>query len=151
MESKTLLVFAVLLLSLGVYCYAADIEDCGSAVGSIVKVDIAGCGDKARCPLKRNTNATMNIDFKSNVDSSNVTAVVYGIVLGIKTSFALPNPNGCVDSGISCPIKAGETYTYSTTLPVESSYPRVTVTIQWELQTDDGSDLICAKIPAKII
>lgn len=39
--------------------------------------------------------------------------------------FSLPNPDGCKDSGITCPIKAGQKYTYMSHLPILSSYPRV--------------------------
>lgn len=39
--------------------------------------------------------------------------------------FPLPNPNACKDSGITCPLKAGETYKYISHLPVNENYPRV--------------------------
>nr|CAI5834128.1 unnamed protein product [Callosobruchus analis] len=39
--------------------------------------------------------------------------------------FDLPNPDGCKDSGLTCPIKAGQTYTYIAALPISSKYPRV--------------------------
>lgn len=58
-------------------------------------------------------------------DSETLTAVVYGVILGVPMRFPLPNSDGCTDSGITCPIKAGETYTYNTRLPVLKSYPRV--------------------------
>ncbi len=56
---------------------------------------------------------------------SKVIAVVHGVVMGIEMPFTLPNSDGCVDSGLTCPINKGSTYEYSTTLPVLKSYPKV--------------------------
>ncbi|XP_074026159.1 NPC intracellular cholesterol transporter 2 homolog a [Leptinotarsa decemlineata] len=148
MNSKIILI-STIFLCFEAFCNAA-FSDCGSEVGSIVSVDIIGCDDKPRCPLKKGTNATMNITFKSNVDTTNLKAVVYGVI-GVKIPFELPNDDGCKDSGIVCPIKAGETYRYTTTMPILTSYPRVTVDILWELQNDEGKDIICARIPSKIV
>ncbi|KAG5869448.1 hypothetical protein JTB14_026092 [Gonioctena quinquepunctata] len=104
----------------------------GSAVGSIISVEVSGCGTKPRCNLIKNTNATMKISFKTNVDSPSLTAVVAGVILSIETPFALPNPDGCVDSGVVCPLKADETYDYTATMPIDKNYPRVTVVYTME-------------------
>lgn len=56
---------------------------------------------------------------------SKVTAVVHGIVMGIEMPFTLPNPDGCLNSGITCPVQKGSNYEYSTTLPVLKQYPKV--------------------------
>lgn len=58
-------------------------------------------------------------------ECTKVSAVVHGIVMGIEMPFSLPNSDGCVNSGLACPIKKGSTYEYSTTLPVLKSYPKV--------------------------
>lgn len=52
-------------------------------------------------------------------------AIVHGVILGVEVPFDLPNPDACLQSGFTCPLKNGETYTYSATLPVLKSYPRV--------------------------
>lgn len=54
-----------------------------------------------------------------------VTAVVHGIILGVPVAFQLPNPDGCKDSGLECPLSAGKTYHYQASLPVLRKYPRV--------------------------
>lgn len=54
-------------------------------------------------------------------------SVVHGVVLGVPIPFDLPNGNGCKDSGVTCPLTAGQTYNYETTLPVLSSYPKVRI------------------------
>lgn len=39
--------------------------------------------------------------------------------------FPLQNPDGCVDSGLVCPLNKGTTYEYVATLPVLKAYPKV--------------------------
>ncbi|RZC36465.1 E1 DerP2 DerF2 domain containing protein, partial [Asbolus verrucosus] len=72
----------------------------------------------------RNTNATIEISFTTNTESDVLKAVVHGVVLGVPFPFDLPNPDGCKDCGVNCPISAGQTYNYKTSLPVLASYPR---------------------------
>jgi Niemann-Pick C2 protein len=93
---------------------------------------------------------TYQLKSLSDDDSDVLTAVVHGVVLGVPFPFNLPNPDGCKDSGVSCPISAGQTYNYKTSLPVLASYPRVTVDVKWELQDKDGNDVVCVLIPSQI-
>lgn len=61
-----------------------------------------------------------------DIDSvETVTAVCHGIVMGVEMPFPLPNPNGCTDSGLECPLKKDQKYAYVATLPVLKSYPKV--------------------------
>ncbi|KAL1505416.1 hypothetical protein ABEB36_004988 [Hypothenemus hampei] len=150
MLSKSVLFAASLALVIST-SYAI-FSDCGSLDGSIVSVEISKCAtDAKRCILRRNTNATMKITFKSNKESDNLKAVVHGVIMRAAIPFPLPNPDGCKDSGIQCPIQPGSSYSYVTSMPVLSAYPRVTVDIKWELQDSEGKDIICAIIPAKIV
>ncbi|XP_066245249.1 ecdysteroid-regulated 16 kDa protein-like [Euwallacea similis] len=130
---------------------SATFSDCGSVDGSIVSVNISKCTPSSkRCILRRNSNVTMAITFTSNTESNMLKAVVHGIILGVPAPFDLPNPDGCKDSGIECPVQSGTTYKYITSLPILSAYPRVTVDIKWEIKDANNKDLICALIPAKI-
>lgn len=54
-----------------------------------------------------------------------MTSVVHGIIMGIEMPFSLPNPDGCLGSGLTCPIQKGTNYEYRATLPVLKSYPKV--------------------------
>lgn len=56
-----------------------------------------------------------------------VEAVVHGILRGIPIPipFPLSNPNGCVNSGLTCPLSGGKDYKYDTTLFVRTVYPKV--------------------------
>ncbi|XP_019870709.1 NPC intracellular cholesterol transporter 2 homolog a-like [Aethina tumida] len=145
--SKTVSFLVFISMFCAVFC---DINDCGSVNGEIVSVTVGGCHPPARCILKRGTNATIEISFKTKEDIDELKAVVHGIVLNVPLPFAIPNSNACVDSGIECPMKSGQTYKYVASLPVENEYPKVTVDVKWELRSKDDKDVVCALIPAKV-
>lgn len=68
------------------------------------------------------------LHFKLAVDGEEVgevSTVVHGVILGVEMPFPLANPNACVDSGLTCPLKQGVDYEYRQTLPVLRSYPKV--------------------------
>lgn len=51
--------------------------------------------------------------------------MVHGIILGVPVAFQLPNPDGCKDSGLTCPLTTGSSYKYGSTLPILKKYPKV--------------------------
>lgn len=73
--------------------------------------------------IKLSNKVLLNFFTEENVNK--MKAVVHGVILGVEVPFDLPNPDACLDSGLTCPLKNGGTYTYSTTLPVLKVYPRV--------------------------
>lgn len=129
-----------------------EFENCGDSntIGNYTLVEVSNC-DLAQpaCVLKRNSNATISISFTSDEEVAEMKAVVHGIILGMEVPFKLPNDNGCVDSGLVCPLAKDTEYKYSTTLPVLKQYPKVAVEVKWELKSGD-KDVLCVKIPAKI-
>jgi len=152
MNSLNFLIAFIFVLIVGfVYADEVNFSDCGSSVGEVTKVLVSDC-DKSmrRCAMKRNKNATVEIYFNSKGDSDSLEAVVHGILLDVPVPFSIPNPDGCLDSGIECPVQNGRIYSYSQTLPVLQKYPRVTVDVKWELQGADKKDYVCVIIPAKI-
>lgn len=54
-----------------------------------------------------------------------VKTVVHGVIMGMEMPFPLPNPDACKDSGLSCPLKKGQSYEYVASLPVLRAYPKV--------------------------
>ncbi|XP_057663606.1 NPC intracellular cholesterol transporter 2-like [Diorhabda carinulata] len=145
-------IFSVLCLVIYFTCLvsSANIRDCGSKDGSIIKVDIEGCDNEARCPLVRGQNATLTATFKSNVTSNTLKAVVYGKLSFIKSKFPLPDPNAC-DLGVNCPLGPGQTNTYIVSIYVKENYPTLSVDIELHLRDDSGRDVICALIPAAVV
>nr|WHU50415.1 Niemann Pick type C2 protein [Grapholita molesta] len=137
---------AVLLASAQAKFYT----DCGSTLATVANVGVSGCADNAKeCILKRNTNATITIDFTPSVAAADITTEVHGVIMNLPVPFPLPQPDACKGSGLNCPLKAGVPVNYVTSLPVLKSYPKVKVDVKWELKTDD-KDLVCIIIPAKI-
>ncbi|PSN40618.1 hypothetical protein C0J52_09215 [Blattella germanica] len=134
--------------------FASPAEDCGSEAGKFTKVSLSGCPDSAKeCVLKRGTNATLNIVFTTNATQHNVTAYAYGDVEGYTEDIDLPHPDGCTKSGLTCPLQPGHVYHYYATLPVDKSYPAMSLTIQYELNNyaKSNSNIICLRMPVKLI
>lgn len=63
--------------------------------------------------------------------------------------FPLQNPDACA-SGVQCPIESSSTYEYQASLPILKAYPKISVIVKWELRDENGKDVVCVKIPAKI-
>ncbi|XP_047997981.1 ecdysteroid-regulated 16 kDa protein-like [Leguminivora glycinivorella] len=144
------MLFAASLVVLLASAQAKFYTDCGSTLASVAKVGVSGCEDSAKeCVLKRNTNATITIDFTPTVAAKEITTEVHGVIMNLPVPFPLPQPDACKGSGLTCPLKAGAQANYVTSLPVLKSYPKVKVDVKWELKTDSG-DLVCIMIPAKI-
>nr|XP_042900058.1 NPC intracellular cholesterol transporter 2-like isoform X2 [Parasteatoda tepidariorum] len=130
--------------------FASHYKDCGSKDGIVTGVSVKGCSDSdSLCTLIKGSGAEITINFRSNVDSNSVKAVVHGIVFHVPMPFTLQNSNGC-SSGISCPIRSGNSYTYQNSVKVLKSYPSVMVDIKYELKDQNGNDLVCVLIPSKI-
>ncbi|KAL5278238.1 NPC2 family protein [Megaselia abdita] len=141
--------FAVLLFA--VATSALQFKDCGSKGGKFTKVTVSNCDTTQKeCILKRNSTASITIDFSLGEDVSEVTTVVHGKIMGVEMPFILQNPNACEDSGLKCPLTKDSTYQYQATLPVLKSYPKVTVEVKWQLKDQNKQDIVCVLIPAKI-
>ncbi|XP_017474929.1 PREDICTED: protein NPC2 homolog [Rhagoletis zephyria] len=150
MQQNVVFLLIALCISSSVV-YGLQFTDCGSKTGSFNKVVISDCDTtKNECVLKRNTTASITINFALNEEASKITTVVHGKVLGVEMPFHLQNPDACVDSGLKCPLEKGETYEYKAILPVLKAYPKVHVLVKWELQDQNNEDIICVQIPAKI-
>lgn len=127
-------------------------KDCAKdgAIGTYSAVEVSNCDvNQSNCILRKNSNATISITFTSTENLSELKAIVHGIILDVEIPFKLPNDNGCVDSGLECPLSKDTEYKYSTTLPVLKQYPKVVVNVKWELKSGDKT-VVCVIIPAKI-
>ena len=40
-------------------------------------------------------------------DVTEVKAIVHGLIMGMEVPFPLPQADGCIDSGLTCPIVKG--------------------------------------------
>ncbi|CAG0913591.1 unnamed protein product [Notodromas monacha] len=124
--------------------------DCGSKGGKIVSVDIVpACGDERYCILQSGKTVKLAWTIQATEALKSLQAKVYGTIAGIPVPFPLPNSNACKDSGISCPVKDGDTFTYDLNLDVKSAYPKIHVDVKFTL-VEDGKTVACFLLPSKI-
>ncbi|XP_075470842.1 LOW QUALITY PROTEIN: NPC intracellular cholesterol transporter 2 [Ascaphus truei] len=123
-------------------------KDCGGQKGKLLSVDVSPC-PKQPCPLMRGSTYTINVTFSSGEDSTSSNALVYGILAGVPIPFHIPESDGC-KSGISCPIKSGQMYTYITKMPIKQEYPCMKLVVRWKLQDEESNNLFCWDIPVHI-
>ncbi|XP_046749488.1 NPC intracellular cholesterol transporter 2 homolog a-like [Diprion similis] len=143
----------VALFSFSSIVDGVPILNCGSKLGSYSRVQISGCDDSNQpCVLHKGKNASIEIDFITYEDATDLKAVVHGTVLIVPVPFHLPNADACQhpESGITCPMRKGQSYKYKAELPVSTKYPSVSVKVKWELQDQNGNDIVCFKLPAVI-
>lgn len=134
----------------GTYFYSCEDK---TTLGTAQRVKVTNCvsdDEDSKCSLKRGTNASIEIEFKTDVTTDTVTAVVHGIIFGEEKKFDLPNTNGCVDSLLTCPLAKDSVNTYLTSLPIKRIYPKLSVDVKFEIQNTDGQDIFCIIIPAKL-
>uniref|UniRef100_A0A224XVJ4 Putative niemann-pick type c2 n=1 Tax=Panstrongylus lignarius TaxID=156445 RepID=A0A224XVJ4_9HEMI len=128
------------------------IGDCGSDLGQFTSVTVTNCTDSmTTCNLKVGTNVSLSADFHTKANISKIVVKVYGIILGAEVPFPIPNPDGCLNSGLVCPLAADHNFTYTATLHVSRTYPHIAVTVKWVLLNEVSKPIICMLIPAKIV
>ena len=149
--------FIQILVTMVTLAYVANsqqpiFKDCGSQVGKLVNVTVSGCSS-VPCMVKKGQTYTLTATFLSNEAASQAWAVVHGIVGGVPVPYHITNPNGCVDSGIQCPMKTGSTYSYSSSLTIMTYLPEIKVLVKWELADakTDGQDLFCFEILIQVV
>ncbi|CAC5376117.1 NPC2 [Mytilus coruscus] len=121
---------------------------------------------KQSCQLLRNSSASISVTFICNVNTTQVKSVVHGMIPGIPNIFlhllSHDNEKGirflgvkedaCLNNNVDhCNIKAGDTVQYTNTLPVDEDYPKLRLTVRWEIRDDKNRDLVCILLPTEII
>ncbi|XP_022330589.2 NPC intracellular cholesterol transporter 2-like isoform X2 [Crassostrea virginica] len=129
-------------------CFADNVKfkDCGSVMGKIETVDVNPCPSEP-CQLKRNTNVTITLDFTPNANSPTFKTVVHGIIGGVPVPF--PTANGNVNP--PTPVQPNQKLTYTNSIFVEPSYPKISLLVKWEIQDSTGKDFVCFVVPAEIV
>lgn len=106
-------------------------------------------------------------------EATQVFAIVSAETFGFHVPFPLKNPNGCIDSGLQCPLKKQTSYVYEGKLQTPSFAPpvyitinidegvfffnktkfytlQIRVTVKWELLNEKNEPIVCFKVPARI-
>ncbi|CAH2090097.1 unnamed protein product [Euphydryas editha] len=122
-----------------------------SKLATVQDITFSNCAPEAKeCILKRNSNVSITVEFTPSVETKSLETVIHGIIMNLPVPFPLPQPDACKDSGLVCPIKAGEKVSYKASMPVLKSYPKVKVDIKLELKNSDDEDLVCVIISARV-
>ncbi|KAI8514964.1 Phosphatidylglycerol/phosphatidylinositol transfer protein [Branchiostoma belcheri] len=128
----------------------AQYLDCGSSA-KLHSVDVTPCpAGVTYAVLVRGENASIAVTFTTEKVANSVVAVVHAIVAGVPIPFPLPNPDGCQDSGLECPLNSSTPYTYTNTVPVQSGYPKIKLVVKLELKDRRGDNIVCTAFPAEI-
>ncbi|KAL8602650.1 hypothetical protein ACOMHN_029972 [Nucella lapillus] len=136
-----------------VVCHAVaesiSFKDC-SGKNTTVSVDISPCSVQP-CVFTHNVTATVRVTFKAPQTSSKLKAEIFGIIEGIKIGWPMPNPDGCKDSGITCPVSGtAQQYTYASVLPVPKAAPKIRLVVEWSLTGASGEKQFCFDFPMEI-
>ena len=84
----------------------------------------------------------MNASIFAEKDFVMANAVVHGIIGDVPVHLSIPNPDGCKDCGLTCPVKKGSAETYTTNIYIMSSFPKVVT---------ENIVLICLKLVVKSV
>ncbi len=73
-----------------------------------------------------------------------------GVIAGVPVPFPLPEPDAC-KLGVKCPINAADSNLATMAIPVQASYPSISLYVKLEVKADDQKqDYICLEFPATI-
>lgn len=159
---KSILVTVLALNCLYLYAEATDVKACPSKKSMIPisenTVDISNCV-KGPCKLKRKTNISINQKFTPSEDIKSLTTTVFAEVLSLPLPFVGVDGTSACDfifaedgeTKLGCPLKAGVPVVYKRSFPILEIYPKMSLTVHWELQGRGSKSITCFEVPAKIV
>ncbi|RWS19760.1 epididymal secretory protein E1-like protein [Leptotrombidium deliense] len=141
----------LLLLLLFTLAKATPFTKCDNN-SSVQSVDVEGCPDGSEwCELTQGKKYRVTINFVSNADSNTLTATGSATGHGGQIALIGLDSNACDDNNIQCPIKKGQSYSYSLTVIIYHGYPLLESTVTFRLHDDKNNDVICGKLPVKVV
>ncbi|KAJ9586103.1 hypothetical protein L9F63_020255 [Diploptera punctata] len=146
--------FLLVILCAFVYTASAyPVSDCGSTLGKLLKLSVSSC--KAQdpiCQIPRGSNVTVDIDFIPFKEESQILTVVTALADGSSFDLPVPQPDACLNCGLVCPVKPGNTYRYTLSVPIPSDVPQISLTIQYELANPiTTNDIVCLLFPVQLL
>jgi len=129
-----------------------------------MQVRVSDC-TQLPCPLRKRTQATIEIDFIPNEPVTNgVSTGAYGTINRVKLPFIGTNGRSAcpkisplqtrqaVGAGNQCALNQGQAYTYSNTFPILAIYPSQNVEVTWELiDRATNKKIVCWTMPTRIL
>ena len=114
-------------------------------------MDITPCSEEP-CRLHKGTQANGTVTFTPEADVTSGKLEAYGVFLGIKVLFALPQPDACTKvHNLDCPLKGGVESKLKISLPLKKAYPSLKLTIQFGMRDQDGKSVFCFRFKVKIV
>lgn len=94
----------------------------------------------------------MCIYFFVVADTENLKPVVLAKALGFEVNYPIPEQNAC-NSLINgkCPLKEGESVTYTLRMPILSKYPKIPIHLKFSLVDNKDNIHACFEIDAKVV
>ncbi|OWF37749.1 epididymal secretory protein E1-like [Mizuhopecten yessoensis] len=148
-KMKTLSILVV-ILTLSAINALTDYRDCGSTSGHINSIKLTPPCLHNPCDLLRGTNVSVEVDFTSKVQTSNVSTFVYGIILGLPVPFLTVPHDSCKSNNLACPVAANSRNIYTNYVSVLPVYPLMRLLVQWEIKDDSGNNIVCFVLPAQL-
>ncbi|XP_023021640.1 NPC intracellular cholesterol transporter 2 homolog a [Leptinotarsa decemlineata] len=143
------------------YVLATEVRQCpnlGRTIDDLSnRVQIGNC-KKPPCRLRKDTNVAVQIKFKPDRDIKSLKTTVNANILGIEFPFVgVDGTSACKDiykedgkTKVNCDLKAGEEYYFKSKIEVLKVYPRLKTVVHWALTDDEGKDVTCFEVPARI-
>ena len=117
-------------------------------------VRVIGC-DAVPCELPRGSTVSMEMDFTTANEVTELRATVVATALGVTAPYDLPEDqaNACLrlGEGSSCPLSANEDATYFMDMLVSILYPPVSLVIEVALVDQTGEVVSCFNIDAVVV
>ncbi|KAG8181519.1 hypothetical protein JTE90_027504 [Oedothorax gibbosus] len=135
---------------------ATKFEDCGEfTVGGVKSVEISGCPENLdSCILEGNPNKTVAIEFELDTPAEKVTVLKHDSDWSRRFDVAYQaNTDACVDSGLTCPLAAGQSYTYTTSFVINYKLNNIDnnrLRFRWILLNQDEYEILCVRVPNKL-
>ncbi|XP_058813414.1 ecdysteroid-regulated 16 kDa protein [Topomyia yanbarensis] len=159
---KSLFVAILALSCFYLHAGATEVNACPSTKSLVPvsdnTIDISNC-TKGPCKLKRKTKVSINQKFTPTEDIKTMTTTVYAEVLSLPLPFIGVDGTSACDyifaedgeTKLGCPLKAGVPVVYRREFPVLEIYPKMSLTVHWELQGRGSKSITCFEVPAKIV
>ncbi|XP_035777330.1 NPC intracellular cholesterol transporter 2-like [Anopheles albimanus] len=116
-------------------------------------VDVPGC-KSTPCELPKGHDAKVLVDFTASKQLTTLRPEVRASFGGLTVPFVLPNDRQDACKwliGAQCPLSPQEDVTYELQLPVLSSYPSLSLTVELKLLDQSNDIVTCFQLAANVV
>ena len=106
--------------------------------------------DEAPCVVERGNSYEFAFDFKSPIAADSLSVSIKARVFGMWVPWPGAPPVNC-GTDITCPLVAGQDYTFKSTMVIPSIAPSISTSIQYCLQNSVTSDVaFCNRFKVRV-